>query len=82
MANVSLGDKFERYLDDKVKSGDYASVSEVIRDALRLKMRTEAAEAAKLEALRRDIDVAWKQADAGDFIDYDINDFLGESNAR
>jgi antitoxin ParD1/3/4 len=34
--NVSLGDKWERFVEEKVKSGDYQSASEVLREGLRL----------------------------------------------
>ena len=33
--NVSLTDKQRKYIDDKVKSGDYKNASEVVREALR-----------------------------------------------
>jgi antitoxin ParD1/3/4 len=33
--SVSLGDHFEAYARRKVESGEYATISEVIRDALR-----------------------------------------------
>ena len=82
MPNVSLGDKFDRYIEELVESGDYASVSEVIRDALRLKMQIEANEQAKLEALRRDIDAAWQQADNGECEPFDVNEFLEEENKQ
>jgi len=81
MANVSLGEKFEKYLEEKVAGGDYMSASEVIRDALRLKMQVEEENRAKLERLRRDIDAAWAQADAGKFIEFDVERFLEEENS-
>ena len=34
--NVSLGQKWEIFVEDKVKSGDYQTASEVLRDGLRL----------------------------------------------
>jgi len=34
--NVSLGQKWEHFVDGKVKSGDYQTASEVLRDGLRL----------------------------------------------
>ena len=33
--SISLGDHFEAYARRKVESGEYATISEVIRDALR-----------------------------------------------
>lgn len=82
MANVSLGEKFEKYLEEKVAGGDYMSASEVIRDALRLKMQVEEEEKAKLERLRRDIDAAWAQLDDGEKIEFNVETFLAEQNAR
>ncbi len=34
--NVSLGNKWERFVDAKVKSGDFQTASEVLREGLRL----------------------------------------------
>ena len=34
--NVSLGDKWETFVEKKVKSGDYQTASEVLREGLRL----------------------------------------------
>jgi antitoxin ParD1/3/4 len=39
--NVSLGEKWERFVEGKVKSGDYQTASEVVRDALRLLEKEE-----------------------------------------
>jgi antitoxin ParD1/3/4 len=34
--NVSIGQKWERFVENKVSSGDYQTASEVLRDGLRL----------------------------------------------
>lgn len=34
--NVSLGPKWEQFVGDKLKSGDYQNASEVVRDGLRM----------------------------------------------
>ncbi|MCB0541170.1 MAG: type II toxin-antitoxin system ParD family antitoxin, partial [Bacteroidetes bacterium] len=34
--SISLGDHFENFINNEIKSGRYGSVSEVIRTALRL----------------------------------------------
>jgi antitoxin ParD1/3/4 len=39
--NVSLGDKWESFVESKVKSGDYQTASEVLRDGLRLLEKEE-----------------------------------------
>ena len=53
--NVSLTTEFEQFVDDRVKSGDYTSASEVVRAGLRLLKEREAEHQARLEALRSDV---------------------------
>lgn len=53
--NVSLTPQLESYLKQKVAGGMYNSVSEVIREALRLLEERDALQSMKLEALRQDI---------------------------
>lgn len=67
--NVSLTPELERLVAAKVKSGLYGSSSEVVRAALRILQQVEANQAARLEALRRDIRVGIEQADRGEVID-------------
>jgi antitoxin ParD1/3/4 len=65
--NVSLTPELERFARDQVASGDYGSVSEVVRDALRgLKERREARAAftKTLEDAREEADrLGWYTAD-------------------
>jgi len=53
--NVSLTPKLESLLKQKVETGMYNSVSEVVREALRLLEERDSVNAMKLEALRKDI---------------------------
>ena len=46
--NVSVGDRWQAFVDELVKSGRYGSVSEVVREGLRLVEEREQ----KLQALR------------------------------
>ncbi|MGA2659025.1 MAG: type II toxin-antitoxin system ParD family antitoxin [Verrucomicrobiota bacterium] len=39
--NVSLGQKWEQFVEGKVRSGDYQTASEVLRDGLRLLEKEE-----------------------------------------
>jgi antitoxin ParD1/3/4 len=39
--NVSLGEKWEQFVEGKVQSGDYQTASEVLRDGLRLLEKEE-----------------------------------------
>jgi antitoxin ParD1/3/4 len=63
--NVSLTPELERMVEEKVRTGSYASASEVVREALRLLGRRDARETAKLEALRSEIQKGIDSADAG-----------------
>jgi antitoxin ParD1/3/4 len=70
MANVNLGPTFEEYVQQKVATGHYASVSEVIREALRLMQQQDAEREAKIawmrEALQQGLDSPvrdWEGAD-------------------
>lgn len=49
--SISLGNHFEEFINDEVKSGRYSSVSEVIRSALRLLESEEKKEKALIKAL-------------------------------
>ena len=46
--NVSIGERWERFVDSALKTGRYGSASEIVREGLRLVEERET----KLEALR------------------------------
>jgi antitoxin ParD1/3/4 len=52
--NVSLGARWESFVEDVLKAGRYASASEVVREGLRLVEEREA----KLSALRETLDAS------------------------
>ncbi len=63
--NVSLTPQLESYIKQKVEKGIYNSVSEVVREALRLLEERDALQALKLEALRKDIHLGLESLDNG-----------------
>ena len=52
--NVSIGQRWEEFVESAVKSGRYASASEVVREGLRLVEEREA----KLRALRETLNAS------------------------
>ena len=76
--HVSLTETLDKYVRDQVATGLYNNASEVIRDALRLKIRAEQTEAEKFAALKRDIDEAWEESERGDTVELDMHEFIGE----
>ena len=70
--NVSVGREFEEFVRGKVDSGDYASVSEVVRDGLRLLREKEALLEARLQSLRGEIQKGIDQAERGEMRDGEI----------
>ena len=49
--SISIGNHFEEFIQNEIKSGKYGSVSEVIRSALRLLEREETKEKELIKAL-------------------------------
>ncbi|MEQ8404763.1 MAG: type II toxin-antitoxin system ParD family antitoxin [Oceanicaulis sp.] len=76
--HVSLTDRLEAWVREKVESGLYNNASEVVREALRAKMLAEMSEAEKLEALRREIKIGLDQADRGEFVELSLDDLKAE----
>jgi antitoxin ParD1/3/4 len=66
--NIALTHHFDRFVQAKVSSGRYQSVSEVVRDALRLLEEREARQQSMGDT-QRDIEVGWRQSEAGEVVD-------------
>ena len=62
---IVLRAELERRIADKVKSGRYASVDDVVADALAVLDRAEAAEHLKAD-IRAALDEDWAQAERGE----------------
>jgi antitoxin ParD1/3/4 len=67
--NVSLTPRHERFIADKVSSGQYQSSSEVVRDGLRLLEEQEDRRKATREELRQLIEVGFEEARRGELVD-------------
>ena len=72
--NVSIGERWEQFVDQTVKAGRYGSASEVVREGLRLVEEREA----KLTALRAIIDASI--AAGGQVTDEQLDDALAHQS--
>ena len=72
--HISLTETLEKWVRDKVESGLYSNASEVIREALRERIRAERTEAEDVEALRAQIDIGLQQAERGELLDWTMAD--------
>lgn len=68
--NVSLGERWEGFVDSVLKAGRYGSASEVVREGLRLVEERET----KLAALRATLNASIERG--GEHSDADIDDYL------
>lgn len=74
---VDIGDELREFIDSLVKSGDYRTQSEVLRDALRL-LREKQAES-RLQTLR---DLLAEGISSGEPETWDKDDFLQRMKAK
>lgn len=64
--NVALTPELEELVNDEVKSGQYKSANEVVREGLRLvRLRRE-----KIAALRREIQIGVDEIERGEYHEY------------
>jgi len=74
--HISLTDRLDEYVREKVTSGLYNNASEVIREALRMKISAEETDELKLQRLRDAIEPAWQQAERSKFAGYSLEKSL------
>ena len=72
--HISLTETFEKWVREKVESGLYSNSSEVIREALRERIRAERTEVEDVEALRAQIDIGLQQAERRELLDWTMAD--------
>ena len=73
--SISLGDHFSDFIDTQVKTGRYASASDVVRAGLRLLEENEA----RVEALRAAL-IAGEQS--GPSTEFDFDAFITRKRAQ
>ena len=68
--NVSIGPRWEKFIEEVVQDGRYGSASDVVREGLRLVKEREAETAALREKLQRSIEAG------GDVSEEELDVFL------
>ncbi len=69
--NVNLGEMFDHFVAELIKSGHYQSQSEVIREGLRLLKEREELRIARLAHLRSEIDKGLQDLERGNYETHD-----------
>ena len=72
--SITLGEHFEYFVTEQLKSGRYASTSEVVRAGLRLLEEEET----KLSTLRKLLD----EGEKSKFVDYSLSDLIEELDSE
>ena len=80
--NISLTPELEGLVEERVRSGLYASASEVVREALRLLQQREQDREAKLTDLRRELAPALAEFERGEGAPLDMAAIKAEARAR
>ena len=69
MPNVHLTEQMQTYVHGQIKSGAYANLSEVVRAGIRLLMERDGAR--QFYALKSELEQAVRDAEAGEFEEFD-----------
>jgi antitoxin ParD1/3/4 len=78
-SSYSIGEHFEKFAKNLVASGRYASVSEVLREGLRMVEREERTYSEQLEWLKAEVQ---KGIDSGDAGILDMDELIAEAKAE
>ncbi len=76
--NVSLNSTFEAYIQRQLDEGTYNNASEIIREALRLKMQQDEIYQARLESLRAEI---IRGEESGEGVPFNMQDIILEAKS-
>ena len=79
--NVSLKPDVQKYVEEKVKTGQYASPEEAVNNLLQQPRQREELTAEDIEELRREIDVGINEANHGQFADFDAEGVIAQRHA-
>lgn len=72
--NVNLGESFDRFVEDLLRSGEYQSQSEIVREGLRLLKEREELRRVRIEEIKKQVAAGIKEADSGRLSRLDIEE--------
>lgn len=70
--NISLQPELARFVEDKVRAGQFADASDVVNGALQVLKDQEALSAEDVDELRRQLAIGVEQLDRGDSAEWDV----------
>lgn len=79
--HVSLTERLQEFVKEKVESGLYNNSSEVIREALRLMEQEDQLHKIKLDRLREAVRVGDEQRSRGEYSARTIDDIIADNEA-
>jgi antitoxin ParD1/3/4 len=81
MPEIRLTPEMQKFIDDKVRSGQFASASDVVNDALLALQTQDELSPEDVDELRAEIAVGLEQADRGEFIAFSAETIIAEGRA-
>ncbi len=82
MLQLNLPPDLEAIVTDRVKSGSYPTVDEVVRSALYLLEDHEKLRQLKLDRLRADLAIAREQSECGEVAEMDVEQTIRQGHRR
>lgn len=82
MPNVSLTPAMERAIEEAVRAGEYASVSEVVREGIRLWLQNRDREGDGWRAFASEIDQGWRESERGETVPFDMDEVIARAKIR
>jgi antitoxin ParD1/3/4 len=80
--NVSLDPQVQKFIEQKVRNGQYASPEEAVNQMLDHVRAQEELTPEDLDDLRAEIDIGIAEADRGEFAEFTAEDVIAERRAH
>jgi len=81
MQDIRLTPDMQKFVDEKVRSGQFRSASDVVNDALLALQTQDEFSPEDVEELRAEIAAAVEQADRGQFVEFSAETVIAEGRA-